>query len=152
MIIKEEILKLAEEALTETQFVVDVKINNANDIFIFIDDFKGLTIEECKRISRYIEANLDRENEDFSLEVSSPGLSNPFIVKKQYLKNLNKDIEILTKEGKKVIGKLINVEENYITIETTSIKKIENKKQEIKESDNIEFDYIKTAKNIISFK
>ena len=148
---KDKILNLCMEALSASQFVVDVKINNANDIFVYIDDFEGLTIEECRRINHYIESGLNREEEDFSLEVSSPGLSNPFKVKEQYTKNLNKKIEIITTDGEKIEGFLIEISENFIVIENSVIKKINNKKQEVKEQHKLEFVNIKTAKNIISF-
>jgi ribosome maturation factor RimP len=152
MILKEEILKFVEKALSETQFIVDIKISNANDISVFLDDFNGLTIEECKRISRYIETQLDRENEDFSLEVSSPGLSNPFKVKQQYSKSLNKNVEVITTDGEKIIGQLIEVDDNYIILESSKIKKVNNKKQEIKEQHKLEYINIKVTKNLISFK
>lgn len=152
MITKEEILILCNEALAESQFIVDIKVNNANEIFVFIDDLNGLAIEECKRISRYIESKLDGENEDFSLDVSSPGLTNPFKVQKQYIKNLKKDIEIVMIDGEKITGKLIEVEQEHITVEISEKKKINNKKQEVSEKIKVDFINIKTAKSIISFK
>ncbi|MDR2011253.1 MAG: ribosome assembly cofactor RimP [Bacteroidales bacterium] len=152
MITKETVDRLTEQVLSETQFIVDTKISNKNEIFVFIDDMNGLTIEECKRISRFIESQLDRENEDFLLEVSSPGLTNPFKVKKQYIKNIGKEIEIVLTDGEKISGKLTDVNDSNIIVETTEIKKIENKKQEVKEQQKIDFTNIKTAKNIISFK
>ena len=152
MLTKEKILKLCKEALSASQFIVDVKINNANDVFIYIDGCNGLTIEECKRISHYIESNIGEIEENFSLEVGSPGLSNPFKVKEQYVKNLNKKIEVITKDAEKIEGTLLEISEDYIIVETSEIKKIENKKQEIKEQQKIEFINIKTAKNIIFFK
>jgi ribosome maturation factor RimP len=112
----------------------------------------GLTIEECKRISRFIESQLDKDSDDFYLEVSSPGLSNPFKVKKQYIKNIGKEIEIVLDDGEKITGKITEVNDDYIIAETTEIKKIANKKQEIKELHKIDFKNIKTSKNIISFK
>ncbi|MDL2262515.1 ribosome assembly cofactor RimP [Bacteroidales bacterium OttesenSCG-928-I21] len=153
MIKKEEIHSITEQILQETQFIVEIKVNeNKNEIFIFVDDINGLTIAECKRISRFVESKLNEKDEIFSLEVSSPGLSNPFKVRQQYVKNIGKEIEVLLTDGEKLLGKLLSVNVEDIIIETTELKKIANKKQEVKEEHKIEFNNIKTSKNIISFK
>ena len=90
LIRKEDIEVLSKRFLSETQFVVDIAVSVSNDISIYVDDMNGITIDECRRISQAIEECLDREKEDYSLEVSSPGLTNPFRVKEQYLKNIGK--------------------------------------------------------------
>lgn len=152
MIEKNDILKYCEEVLNENQFVVDITIANDGNIIIYVEDFNGITINDCKKISKYVEDKLNENVEDFSLEVSSPGLTNPFKVFKQYIKNIGKELEIVLVDGKKITGKLLEVNDDSIKIETKEIKKNNNKKMEIIEEENIYFDNIKFTKNIISFK
>ncbi len=112
----------------------------------------GISIDECKRISRGIEESLDRETEDFSLEVSSPGLTNPFRVKEQYLKNIGKQVEIVYVDGEKITATLKGITDNSISVETSTIKKVENKKVTETEQFEIERVNIKTVKSVIDFK
>lgn len=152
MIDKKEIEDLCKSTLTETQFLVEIKISNNNDIFVTIDDFNGLNIEECRRISRFIEENLDRDKEDFSIEVSSPGLSNPFKVPEQYQKSLNKEVEVILKTGEKITGTLTTIRDDEIIISYSYFAKMANKKQQISEISKIKFKDIKSTKSVISFK
>ncbi|HOE38328.1 MAG TPA: ribosome assembly cofactor RimP [Bacteroidales bacterium] len=152
MIDKKEIENLCKSALTETQFLVEIKISNNNDIFVTIDDFNGLEIEECRRISRFIEENLDRDKEDFSIEVSSPGLTNPFKVPEQYQKSLNKEVEVILKTGEKITGTLTTIRDDEIIISYSYFAKMANKKQQISEISKIKFQDIKSTKSVISFK
>ncbi len=152
MINKDNIQTICESALNESQFIVDVKISHSNVINIFVDDMEGLSVEECKRISRFIELQLDREEEDYALEVSSPGLSKSFKVLKQYEKYLNREVETVTDDGEKTTGILKEANKDFIIIETSTTKKINNKKQLVVEETKIEFVNIKTTKSVISFK
>jgi ribosome maturation factor RimP len=152
MIKKEDIVATCKIALTETQFIVEVKVSSANDVLVQVDDFSGLSIEECKRISRFIESQFDREIEDYALEVGSPGLSNPFKVKEQFVKNIGNAIELIMTDGEKFQAKLLSVEENLIQVAVSEIKKIDNKKQVVETVETIELKNIKTAKNVILFK
>lgn len=152
MIDKKEIEDLCKSTLTETQFLVEIKISNNNDIFVTIDDFNGLEIEECRRISRFIEENLDRDKEDFSIEISSPGLTNPFKVPEQYQKSLNKEVEVILKTGEKITGTLTTIRDDEIIISYSYFAKMANKKQQISEISKIKFKDIKSTKSVISFK
>ena len=129
-------------------FFVDLKISNSNNIDLFIDSFEGITIKNCREVSKYIESQLDREQEDFQITVSSAGLDLPFRVKEQYIKNIGKQISVKTSEGNKHKGKLLSVNEEDIEIEEQ--KKI--KKKIVTEIKNIRFENIKSAKVVISFK
>ena len=80
MIEKTKIQQLVEEKLDEDMFIVDVSVNERNVIHVFIDSFNGLTIDQCVAISRHVEHSLDRDEEDFELQVSSPGLTESFKV------------------------------------------------------------------------
>lgn len=153
MIKKEDIEVLSKRFLSENQFVVDISISISNDIVVYVDDMNGISIDECRRISQGIEESLDRDKEDFSLEVSSPGLTNPFRVKEQFVKNIGKQVEIVYVDGEKIIATLKAIDDNgAITVETSTTKKVENKKIVETEEVVIEKVNIKTVKSVIDFK
>lgn len=152
MISKGVIQRMVEEKLSETMFIVDISVGLGNAISVVIDSDHGLSIDKCIEMSRHIEHQFDREVEDFSLEVSSPGLTQPFKVLRQYLKNLGKEVEIVTSKGDKLVGILKSADEKSFFAEVTSNVKIDGKKTvEVK---TIEFlpDDIKTVKPVITFK
>ncbi len=152
MINKEDIENICKTALKDSQFIVEVKVSRNNDIIVSIDDFDGLSIEECKRISRFVESHFDRDVEDYSLELGSPGLANPFKVRQQYVKNLGKEVECVTIDGEKASGTLLSVEDEYIVVGRTFTKKIENRRQTVNEETKINFSDIKSTRSVISFK
>jgi len=151
MISKEKVRKLVEERIEGTDiFIVDIDISSSNKIMVRIDADSGVSIEKCMSVSRNVEHNLDREEEDFSLEVSSFGLSSPFVLPRQYKKYLGKEVEVLTQEMKKLKGKLLDFNENELSLELDLSKK--QKKSGVEAKINISFDEIKETKAVISFK
>ena len=154
MINKEIIIKLAEEKLDEKMFLVEVTVSKSNVINVFVDSFDGMTIDKCIEISRNIEHNLDREIEDFELQVSSPGLTENFKVKQQYLKYQGKEIELVTIESQELKGLLKEATEEKVVVETVSKEKVEgqNKKQLVTREYELKYDEIKSAKAVITFK
>lgn len=158
MIDKAKVIRLVEERmneLDEKMFLVEVSINERNIINVFIDSFDGVTIKQCISVSRNVEHNLDREEEDFELHVSSPGLSESFKVREQYIKYTNRNIEIVTSlSDKKLDGKLLEVNDTGIVLETSGREKVEGhkKKQLIVKKHSLKYDEIETAKAVISFK
>jgi ribosome maturation factor RimP len=152
MISKEVIQRMAEEKLTDTMFIVDITVGLGNAISVVIDSDEGLSIDRCIEMSRHIEHQFDREVEDFSLEVSSPGLTQPFKVLRQYLKYLGKDIEIVTGKGEKLTGVLQSADEKGFFVETKTNIKVDGKKAV--ETKTVEFSMndIKTVKPVITFK
>ena len=149
MITAEHIKPIVAQALQSTEnFMVDVKVNPGNRIIVLLDNINGLAIDECVRVSKFIEGTLDREAEDFELQVSSPGLESPFKVIEQYTKSIGKQVEVTTIENQKIIGKLIETDENSISIEETS----KNKKEASQKKIVIDRNQIKQTKRIISFK
>jgi len=152
MISKGDIYRLAEEKLSDTMFIVEITVSPANAISVIIDSDEGISIEKCIEVSRHIEHQFDREVEDFSLEVSSPGLTQPFKVLRQYQKNLGKEVEIVTAIGDKIVGILISADEKSFVVETTNNIKVDGKKTI--ETKRIEFFLvdIKTVKPVITFK
>jgi ribosome maturation factor RimP len=120
-------------------FLVEVVVKPGNAIMVHVDRPEGISIDECVKISRFVNESLDRDVEDYSLEVSSPGLGGAFRVKQQYEKNLGRDIEVLYTDGIKLKGKLESVSESGIILKVGG------------DDEEIGFEEIKTAKAIISF-
>lgn len=132
-------------------FLVDFSIKSGNKITVYIDSFEGATVDDCISLSRRIEGNLDREIEDFELDVSSPGLDQPLRVLIQYKKNIGREVQVKTKDNKIFKGILISADENGFVIECTS--KVEGKKSKQTVVEKLPFDYKNTeTKIIISFK
>lgn len=154
MIAKTEIKKLVEEKLDEKMFVVDITVSTSNVINVFVDSYDGMTIEKCIEISRHVEHSLDREKEDFALQVSSPGLTEPFKVKEQFFKYTGREVEVLTTGNEKLEGLLQEAGEEEIVLETSKREKVEGhkKKQLVVKQHKLKYDEIKSAKAVISFK
>ena len=118
MIEKQTLVELLEEVLRGTGiFRVDIRVDPGNRIHIQLDKMEGITIEDCARISRELETRLDRDREDFSLEVSSPGLDSPFRVPEQYRKNIGRMVSVQLKEGARVLGILKESDQTGIRLE-----------------------------------
>jgi len=155
MINKKQIETIIDGIVKEKNaFIVDLMVNSSNKIILELDSFDGFTIDDCVDVSRIIEQNIDRDKEDFALEVSTPGLSSPFKVWQQYKKNVGQEIETILKEGNKIKGNLIDVDDEGIVIEETKKVKVEGKKkkQTIVEKHQLSFENIKSTKIVIKFK
>jgi ribosome maturation factor RimP len=154
MIDREKILNLVKEKLVESMFLVDVSVNTSNVIHVELDSFTGLSIDQCVAVSRHIENNLDRESEDFELQVSSPGAGQPFKVKEQYLKNSGRELEVTLKSGAVLKGLLTEANDNEVLIETSAKEKPEgsNKKVLVTRTNKVAYEEIERARVIISFK
>lgn len=143
------IVKLVDEAILENQqlFLIDLIISSDDKITVIVDGDNGVPLKECIRISRHIEHNLDRDIADFSLEVTSPGLTEPLVNKRQYKKNLGRTIKITT-ELEKFEGKLTKVDENEVVIEwkTREPKPIGKGKVTVSKKAILPFNNIKQAK------
>jgi len=137
-----------QEIISNTEiFLVDVKVvNNAQKIQIKLDKLSNLTLNECASIHRELYTKLEEVYEDFDLEISSPGLDSPFKVIQQYIKNIERELEITTNDNKifKAILKEVDQLNDEITLEKTTKKEVELIKLKIKE--------INKSKIVISFK
>ena len=155
MIDKQLLTKTIEEAIAGTDmFLVEVKITPANDITVEIDSTSGIDIDTCAAITRKIEGVFDREAEDYSLEVGSAGLTSPFKVKGQYLKNIGNDIEILTRDGRKIHATLTAVgDDSFTTERAVKVKEPGAKKATTAmQSETFRFDDCKSVCYEIKFK
>ncbi|MDR3327259.1 MAG: ribosome assembly cofactor RimP [Prevotellaceae bacterium] len=142
MILKGIINQLVEKKLEGTDgFLVSLTVDADNSIVVEIDSDSSVDLNFCAELSRFVEENLDREKEDFSLEVGSYGISRPFVLPRQYSKNVGKDIEILTKDGKKIRGVLNGVYHEYFSLETEKMMKEEGKKRKVKVNETVNFGY-----------
>ncbi|MEA1873142.1 MAG: hypothetical protein U9N51_01775 [Bacteroidota bacterium] len=144
MIKKENIESIVNELISPPDFLVDVRVDKHNNIQIFVDSIEQFNIDSCKHISRKLEGKLDRDKEDFMLEVSSPGLDKPFKVKAQYQKYLDRQIDLWADGETYNNAKIVEVAEDAITIAFTKNKK--------SETITYSFNQIEKAKPSISFK
>ena len=151
MITKEKVQFLVEEVLSDDMFIVDITVGTANQILVSVDSDAGISVGECVQISRHVEGSLDREVEDFSLEVSSPGLSTPLKVLRQYLKNIGREVEVVTNTGEKQKGVLKSADSDGFVLSFVVKGKVNGIKVEESKSLTYNFDQIKTVKIIISF-
>lgn len=153
MITEEKIHSLISDAMAEKNaFVVSLEIRPGNNIMLEIDSLEGVKISDCVDVSRAIEHNLDRETEDFELHVSSPGLDKPFKVPQQYTKNIGREVKVMLIDNTETKGKLLDANEEAITLEKKVKIKEGKKKKIVIENEQINFNNIKETKIIISFK
>ena len=154
MIDKDKIISIIESHLTDNEiFIVSLSISPQNKIKLVVDKYEGIKIEECIKLSRLVESNLDRETEDFELEVTSPGIGQVFKVKEQYFKAIDKTVKIVCADGSEYSGLLKNADETKISLEVTKKVKTEGKKKKEEQIENIDLTYeqIKQTKEIIKF-
>jgi ribosome maturation factor RimP len=155
MITKELIGSFIEEKLSEDGvFLVELKVSPANKIYVEIDSFDGVGIGYCVTISKMIEGELDREEQDFELEVSTSSISAPFKILNHYKKNLGIEVEILTIENKKLNGTMIEVNDDNFVLETETMQKVEGKKKKqlMVEATTFAYDDVRSTKLVIKFK
>ena len=155
MIAKNVVSGIVNEWLEDKEyFLVDIEVTPDNKIVVEADHAEGVWIDDCVELSRFIESKLDREEEDFELEVGSAGIGQPFKVLQQYLIHIGKDVEVLTKEGKKMVGILKEANEENFTLTVQKKVKPEGAKRPKLVDEDITFVYseIKYTKYIISFK
>lgn len=122
---------LVKEYLKDTDYaLITLNISNRNEILIEVDRLQGVDVEFCAALNQYMVEQLDATGvEDYSLEVGSVSLTDPFKTKMQYEKNLGHDVEVLTKEGKKLRGQLVSVDENTFAVDVDTLVAVEGKKR-----------------------
>ena len=112
MIEKKTVCQIVDEWLEDKEyFLVEVIISPDDKIVVEIDHKEGVWIEDCVELSRYIESRLNREDEDYELEVCSAGIGQPFKVLQQYVNHIGKEVEVLAKDGRKQCGELKDADE-----------------------------------------
>jgi len=144
---------IEEELRSYDLFLIELTVGSANKIRVVVDSPKGITVDDCARLSRIIEDKLDRDEEDYDLEVTSPGLNRPLVLPFQYLKNIGRQIEVVTLSDQRIKGTLIHADEEKIEVETETKRKIEGKKKKeiIVRRFPLKLSEIRSAKVLITF-
>lgn len=122
---------LVQEYLKDTDYaLITLDINSQNEILIEVDRLQGVDVEFCGALNQYMVEQLDAAGvENYSLEVGSVSLTDPFKTKMQYEKNIGHDVEVLTREGKKLRGQLVSVDEDTFAIDVDTLVAVEGKKR-----------------------
>ena len=151
---KEKITNLVNEAIAENDalFLIELSISQNNSIKVIVDGDEGVPLSECIRISRHVEHNLDRDEADFSLEVTSPDVTDPIVNNRQYNKNINRLLKVKTND-ESIEGELINIGENNITLrwKTREPKPVGKGKHTVVKEKKIAMNEIKQAKVKFAF-
>jgi ribosome maturation factor RimP len=135
----------------QAYFLVEVRIKPTNNVKVYLDGDQGISIEKCVQYNRALYKKLEESglfpSDDFSLEVSSPGLDEPLKLLRQYKKNTGRQVEVVLQDGSRKEGRLLEVSEDGIIVEET---KGRNKKKEVI-SHTFLFENIKTTKIQVVF-
>ncbi len=157
MIDKKQIIDIVDAHLADSDhFLVSLTVSHQNNIKVFIDGDQGVTVADCIALSRHIESCLDRDTEDFTLDVSSVGVGQPLVMTRQYNNNVGRRLVVKAADDKQFKGKLIEVTNDGIWLELDKEKK---KKKQKKDSEPqaeskvfVHYDDILEAKVQVSFK
>ncbi len=152
---KKKVTELLEAALEEdtSLFLVDFTIGLDNKINVVLDGDEGVTLQDCMKVSRAIEHNLDREEEDFSLEVASAGAAAPILLPRQYGKNIGRKLAVRSTQDESFEGNLTAITDTGIVLEwkAREPKPIGKGKVTVQKKKEIDFSDIKEAKVILKF-
>lgn len=155
MIDKESIKKIVNEWLDgKGYFLTDLTVDESNRIVVEIDDKEGVWIDDCVELSKYIESRLNRDVEDFELEVGSAGIGQPFKVLQQYLNHVGDEVEVFTQDRKKLKGVLKSADEKGISLLVKQKVKVQGaKRAKIMDVEiNFTFEQLRTVSYSINFK
>ena len=152
--LKDTVKKLIEEGLEKrpSLFLLDFTVNQNNQIRVFLDGDKPVKIEECVEISREIEKELNENFEDFSLEVSSAGLTTPLTLPRQFKKNIGRKLKVKTAD-QKYKANLIKADEDGIELKwkQREPKPIGKGKHTVTKQVELNYNEIEEAKVVITF-
>ena len=155
MIDVKHIMEIAERSLADTDmFVVECKISPMGDIELLIDSDTAVKLEDCASLNRAIEAELDREVEDYSLMVASAGIGSELKLLRQYKKILGNSVEVLLKDGIKILAKLNDATEEGIALSYEEKQVVEGKKRKVtvEVTKSYAWEEIKYVKEYLDFK
>lgn len=154
MIDKDLLIATINSGLEGTDmFLVDATVGSDNRIVVEIDSDSSVDIDSCAALSRKVEEVFDRDVEDYELEIGSAGLTSPLRVPRQYLKNIGNQVEVLTRDGRKLKGNLESADEGGFTIMVQMKVKPEGAKRPVMVDEPLTFGYdeIKYTKYLIEF-
>jgi ribosome maturation factor RimP len=154
MSFKAKVTELLNQALEENPslFLIELSIGADHSIRVLLDGDHGVTLEDCMQVSRKIEHNLDREQTDFSIEVSSCGVGTPLVIPRQFKKNIDRKLEVIFDNGKQQQGTLVKVDEKGFAIrwKTREPKPIGKGKVTVTKTTECKYDAIQSAKVIVN--
>ena len=154
MAFKEKVFRLLEEGLQEKPsiFLIDLTITDSYKIIVTLDGDNGVQLQDCIDISRTLENNLDREEQDFSLEVASVGVGSPIKMVRQYIKNIGRTL-IVKLETETIEAELVEVTDNFITLswQAREPKKIGKGKETVQKELKLPYGAIKEAIVTVTF-
>ena len=145
---------ICDEIVARKCYIVDVTVSKDNDVEITIESEEGtVELDDCVAVSRHFESKFDREQEDYSLTVTSAGLDQPFKVLKQYLKAVGTKVEVMLKGGKKMVATLTAADEESITLSYTAKEAVEGKKKKelVEHNDRFTMDQVNAVRPHIEF-
>ena len=149
MTFKEKVLNLLNEGLADkpSVFLIDCTITDANKIIVTLDGDNGVQLQDCIDVSRSIDQNLDREEQDFSLEVASVGIGSPLKMIRQYKKNVGRMLIVKLHDGTTIEAKLdeANDEQIVVSWEAREPKKVGKGKETVQKRREISYNEIKEA-------
>ena len=153
--LKDKVRQLLQEALDENPalFLINLDIKGDNEIKVTIDGDQGVTVQDCIAVSRKVEHNLDREEEDFALEVMSVGATTPLELPRQYKKNVGRTLEVKTTKGDKIQGLLETATDNEVSLawKAREPKPVGKGKVTVQKAVTIPYTDIEQAKVVIKF-
>lgn len=152
---KDKVESLVSEFLETRKdlYLVGLKISAGDDVTVILDGDEGLSLQDCLDASRAVEFNLDREEHDFSLQVMSPGLSEPLTSPRQYKKNIGRELDVLLQNDEKIKGEISSVDEESVTLTLRyrRPKLVGKGKEDVVEDKKILYTEIKKALIVIKF-
>lgn len=162
MINKQEIIDLVEQYLLVSEsesFLVDVTVSRDNCIVVEIDNDEAVDIDECVAISQYIDEHMDREREDFELEVGSAGLTSPLKTLRQFAKFEGEEMEVLMRDGRKLKGTLGAADNEGFDLTWVTMEKVTDpetgkqskKKQEVTHQEHLNHKDVNRVQYVVSF-
>lgn len=147
--------EIAETQMEGTDlFVVEVRVSPANEIVVTVDSDTQVGIDRCVELSRSIEGALDREQEDFELIVMSAGIGQPLKMLRQYRKLIGRPVEVILKDGGKIVGNLTDASETSIAVEYEERVAVEGKKRKqlVTTRRELSLDEVKSTCEYLDFK
>ncbi|GAB4244924.1 MAG: ribosome assembly cofactor RimP [Saprospiraceae bacterium] len=145
--------KFQEQAFQDC-FLVELHLHGGNKLEVFIDCDSGVTLEKCQQVSRFLEAHIEENQwlgEKYTLDVSSPGLSRPLKLWRQYRKNIGRTVAATLLDGEVRTGILKEVHEDYILLEEKRTEKVGKKKKTVSVETELPFEQIEKTMIVISF-
>ena len=155
MIDKKKVTEIVDKWLEgKNYFLTDLTIDENDHIVVEIDDKEGVWIDDCVELSKFIESHLNRDEEDYELEVGSAGIGQPFKVLRQYYNHVGDEVEVLTRDKKKIKGILKDVDEAGIVLTVQKKIKAEGAKRAKLETmdENYAFADVASVCYVIDFK